>query len=111
WAEAAFASGGIEPIAPPPSEGSRSLEAWRTSFQESGASLAMICGTDAHYAAEAGALAKALRSAGARRVYVIGAPGDLATPLAESGVSTFLYAGMDLLAALQEIHSLFAESP
>tara|TARA_R110002073_G_scaffold54781_1_gene140884 strand:+ start:11288 stop:13123 length:1836 start_codon:yes stop_codon:yes gene_type:complete len=45
-------------------------------FQDSGAELAIICGTDEAYAEDARALVDALKAAGAKAVWIAGAPND-----------------------------------
>ncbi len=59
------------------------------------ATIAVICSSDARYAEEGEAAARALKAAGARHVYLAGRPGELQAKLEAAGVHGFLYAGMD----------------
>ncbi|MFE0700533.1 methylmalonyl-CoA mutase family protein [Streptomyces sp. NPDC058872] len=76
-----FQAGGIEAVA----EGT---------FEESGASEACLCSSDALYAEGAEAAAAELRAAGAEHVLLAGRPG------AYSGVDTYVFAGCDAVALL-----------
>ena len=80
-------------------------------FRQSGAALACLCSSDAVYANEAAGAAKALAAAGAKHVYLAGRPGDLADTLKQAGVQTFIFAGCDVLATLQEAHRLLGKQP
>lgn len=71
------------------------LEAWRAS----GARAAVLCGTDARYADEAGSVAEALKAAGCGTVILAGKPADEAG-LRAAGVDAFIFAGQDAVAAL-----------
>ncbi len=62
--------------------------------------LAVICSSDAVYANEAVAAAKALTARGAARVYLTGRPGALETELKAAGVTDFVFAGMDTIGLL-----------
>ncbi len=64
------------------------------------APIAVICSSDARYADEAEAAARALKAAGARHIYLAGRPGELQARLEAAGVHGFLYAGMDAPAFL-----------
>ncbi|MFE0643839.1 methylmalonyl-CoA mutase family protein [Streptomyces sp. NPDC058877] len=76
-----FQAGGIEAVA----EGT---------FEESGASEACLCSSDALYAEGAEAAAAELRAAGAEHVLLAGRPG------AYSGVDAYVFAGCDAVALL-----------
>jgi methylmalonyl-CoA mutase len=65
---------------------------------DAGTSVACICGTDADYA-EAPALAKELRAAGAEQVWLAGRPS-----LEVDGVDGHVFAGCDALAVLRTVH-------
>jgi methylmalonyl-CoA mutase len=73
-------------------------------FKDSGATIACICGADASYADLGAAAASALKSAGARRVYLAGRPKDLEAALQSAGVDAFIFAGADALAMLGDLH-------
>ena len=72
-------------------------------FRASGAAMACLCGTDEAYAEHAEAYAAALKAAGARAVYLAGRPGEREAAWRAAGVDGFLYAGMDIVAALEEV--------
>jgi methylmalonyl-CoA mutase len=73
-------------------------------FKESGAPIACICGADAAYGELGEAVAGALKEAGARRIYLAGRPKDLEASLKAAGVGAFIFAGVDALATLGELH-------
>ncbi|MFH8619433.1 methylmalonyl-CoA mutase family protein [Streptomyces sp. NPDC017979] len=62
-------------------------------FAASGAELACICSSDALYAEHAAEVARALKDAGARRVYLAGRPGELREALEQAGVDEFVSLG------------------
>lgn len=62
--------------------------------------IAVICGTDEAYAAEAESAARALKAAGVKRLYLAGRGGAQEAALKAAGVDDFVYAGCDLIAAL-----------
>ena len=76
-------------------------------LRASGARMACLCSSDDVYAREAAAAAQALRGAGAS-VWLAGRPGALEPALAQAGVSGFVFAGCDALAALRAAHDLVA---
>jgi methylmalonyl-CoA mutase len=80
------------------------LAALVSAFKASGTSLACLCSSDNVYEAEAVETAKALKSAGARHIYLAGRPGELETKLKAAGVQDFVYAGCDVLATLRAAH-------
>ena len=77
-----FQAGGIEPV----TEGS---------FEESGATEAVLCSSDALYAEQAEQTAASLKAAGARHVVLAGR-GEFA------GVDSYVFAGCDAVAVLSE---------
>ncbi|MGW3338833.1 methylmalonyl-CoA mutase family protein [Streptomyces sp. NPDC001009] len=76
-----FQAGGIEPVV-------------AGNFEESGATEAVLCSSDARYAEEAEQAAEALRAAGARQVHLAGRPAEY------TGVDTYVFAGCDAVAVL-----------
>ncbi|WP_338783979.1 methylmalonyl-CoA mutase subunit beta [Streptomyces sp. DG1A-41] len=74
-------AGGIEPV----TEGT---------FEDSGASEAVLCSSDALYEEKAAQVATELRSAGASHVFLAGRPGQYA------GVDAYVFAGCDAVAVL-----------
>ena len=104
FAKNVFEAGGIEAVEFAGGE-------LAAAFRQSGAALACLCSSDAVYANEAAGAAKALAAAGAKHVYLAGRPGDLADTLKQAGVQTFIFAGCDVLATLQEAHRLLGKQP
>jgi methylmalonyl-CoA mutase len=98
FAKNVFEAGGIEAVG---HESSGNAEALVRAFAHSGTKLACLCSSDAVYAREGAAAAKALAVKGA--VWVAGKPSP---QLEGSGVSGFIYAGCDALAALRNAYAL-----
>ncbi|MFH8655653.1 methylmalonyl-CoA mutase family protein [Streptomyces afghaniensis] len=76
-----FQAGGIEPV----TDGT---------FEDSGATEAVLCSSDALYEEQAEATARALKAAGARQVFLAGRPGRY------TGVDAYVFAGCDAVAVL-----------
>ncbi|MFC9126134.1 methylmalonyl-CoA mutase family protein [Streptomyces sp. NPDC057099] len=76
-----FQAGGIEPV----TEGT---------FEESGASEAVLCSSDALYEEQAETVAGQLKAAGAAQVFLAGRPGN------HPGVDSYVFAGCDAVAVL-----------
>jgi methylmalonyl-CoA mutase len=76
-----FQAGGIEPV----TDGT---------FEDSGATEACLCSSDALYAEQAASTAEALAAAGARHVFLAGRPGEY------PGVDAYVFAGCDAVAVL-----------
>ncbi|MEU9229829.1 methylmalonyl-CoA mutase family protein [Streptomyces massasporeus] len=76
-----FQAGGIEPV----TDGT---------FEESGATEAVLCSSDALYAEQAEAAVRDLKAAGARHVFLAGRPGEY------PGVDAYVFAGCDAVAVL-----------
>mgnify|MGYP001765917274 CR=1 FL=1 len=96
-----FEAGGVEA---PGNDGFADAASMADAFKASGAKIACICSSDAVYAEQAEAAAKALKGAGAARVYLAGRPGDLEAGLKAAGVDEFVFVGSDVLAALAGAH-------
>jgi methylmalonyl-CoA mutase len=99
-----FAAGGIEAAG---NDGFASRDAMIEAFKASGAKLACLCSSDEVYAREAVPATQALRRAGAV-VWLAGRPGALEGELTQAGVSAFVFAGGDALAALRAAQGLIA---
>lgn len=69
------------------------------------ADVAVICGSDERYTAEAAGAARALKSAGVDKVVLAGRPGALEAELRAAGVDAFVFVGCDALATLEELLS------
>jgi len=98
-----FEAGGIAAVT---NQGFSDRDAMVAAFRASGAKLACLCSSDEVYGKEAVDAARALASAGARRVYLAGRPGRLEAALQEAGVRNFIHAGCDVLQALQGAHGM-----
>jgi methylmalonyl-CoA mutase len=99
-----FEAGGIEA---PTNDGFSDREEMIAAFELSGAKLACLCSSDQIYTRDAIAITQALRTAGAS-VWLAGRPGSLEAALTRAGISGFIFAGCDVLAALRAAHSLIA---
>jgi methylmalonyl-CoA mutase len=94
-----FEAGGIEAVGALGFDDDATLIA---AFVASGANIACLCSSDALYADRAVAAARALATAGARQVWVAGRPGAAEADWRAAGISGFIFAGCDVLAALEE---------
>jgi methylmalonyl-CoA mutase len=103
WVTNLLAVGGIAAVGGDDDGSMSPLEA-QARFTAAGASVAVICSSDGVYAQRAAATATALREAGATRVVLAGAPGDLADELMAAGLDEFWYAGIDVLEVLTRLH-------
>lgn len=98
-----FAAGGIEAkLAPIPPQSSAELA---VAFRASGAVLCVICGSDTRYASEAEDAARALKEAGAQRIYLAGKPGEQKDIWSRSGVDSYIHIGVDIVATLELAHA------
>lgn len=95
-----YEAGGIEALG---NDGFKDEAAMIAAFKASGAALACLCGSDAAYADQAAAAAKALTSTGAI-VHLAGRPGELEAALTDAGVKSFVFMGCDVLSTLQATH-------
>jgi methylmalonyl-CoA mutase len=98
FAKTFFEAGGIEAVN---TDGLSSPEAVAAAFAASGARLACLCSSDRLYESLAAPVAQALRSAGARAVYVAGDPARLQECFAAAEIAC-IFAGCDALAVLSE---------
>ena len=103
FAKSFFETGGIEAV---DTEGFTDPAALAAAFKTSGAALACLCSSDKIYTQQAAAAAKALQAAGAKHIYLAGRPGEQEAALRAAGVNDFVFAGGDVLAALQEVYRL-----
>jgi methylmalonyl-CoA mutase len=85
------------------------LGAMLAAFKASGATLACLCSSDKVYETQAADAAKALNAAGAT-VALAGRPGELEAALRQAGVTSFIFAGCDVLSTLQAAHGILARS-
>ena len=98
FAREVFEAGGVATVS-----GAGDAAALAEAFRASGAAMACLCGSDEAYADHAERFAAALKSAGARVVYLAGRPGEREAAWRAAGVDGFVYAGADLVAALEEV--------
>jgi methylmalonyl-CoA mutase len=98
-----FEAGGIEAVERHGGETKLAAD-----FNASGAALACLCGSDKTYQNEAAKAAAELQAAGARHIYLAGAPGPDEAAYRNAGVQTFIYAGCDTLATLEAAERLIA---
>jgi methylmalonyl-CoA mutase len=98
-----FEAGGIEAVG-----GGDDPSPLAAAFKASGAALACLCGSDKTYENEAEAAAAALKAQGARAIYLAGRPGKTETTYRDAGGQTFIHAGCDALATLQEAYQILA---
>ncbi|MFL6826635.1 MAG: methylmalonyl-CoA mutase family protein [Bradyrhizobium sp.] len=103
FAKSFFETGGIEAV---DTEGFTDPAAVGAAFKHSGAALACLCSQDKIYAGLAVPAAKALQAAGAKHIYLAGRPGEQEAALRAAGVDDFVFAGVDVLAILQEVYRL-----
>jgi methylmalonyl-CoA mutase len=95
-----FEAGGIEAVT---NDRFMSRDHMLTALRSSGAKLACLCSSDDLYAREAIDAAKALTAADVP-VYLAGRPGEREQALRAAGITDFIFAGCDALAALRRAH-------
>ncbi len=93
-----FEAGGIEAV---DSGGFDDTAAAAEAFTASKANLAVICSSDAVYEARAAEAARALKQAGAGRIYLAGRPGESREMYENNGIDDFVYLGCDILQTLR----------
>lgn len=98
-----FAVGGIASIGE--EEAHATMENLVDAFRASTARVAVIASTDACYAEHAENCAQRLKAAGADWVVLAGKPGESGAKLRAAGVDQFIYAGADVVAALETLHT------
>lgn len=94
-----LASGGIEALNP----GTVDATGVAAALHEAGTTLAVICGTDTRYAAEAGGIVAAARSAGCEHVYLAGPDTAVAEVPPQSRPDGYLTAKVDAVAELSTL--------
>jgi len=99
FAKSFFEAGGVEAVG---SEGFSDPAALAAACKASGAGLACLCSSDKLYAERGLEAVRALQIAGTRHIYMAGRPGDLEAAMKTAGVGTFIFAGADALAVLQD---------
>jgi methylmalonyl-CoA mutase len=102
FARSLFETGGI---AATESDGASDPAALAAAYKASGAALVCLCSSDKVYAGEAVPAAEALRTAGARHIYLAGRPGEQETVLRAAGVNDFVFAGGDAQTMLEDAYT------
>jgi len=94
-----FEIGGIEAVSSPgPNFG--------PVYKTTGTALACLCSSDKVYEKDAPAALAALKSGGARQIYLAGRPGEHEAAWRAAGVQSFVYEGCDLLATLAAAYDI-----
>jgi len=96
-----FEAGGIEAVG-----GECAAADLAAAFKASGAAIACLCGSDRAYDSEGETAAAALKSAGARHIYLASRPGAREVALRAAGMQSFVYAGSDALATLRAAYDI-----
>ncbi len=104
FAKNLFEAGGIEAL---PSVGSLDIDEILNTYKASGATLAVICGTDSLYESYAAALVKALTDEGAK-VFIAGKPDNLEA-LREAGLISAVYMGINALDVYEAAYAMMGE--
>ncbi len=99
WIANLLASGGIETINPGP----LTVDGIAAAASESGAPIAVLCGSDARYGAEAGAAVERLRAAGVGTVLLAGSAKAVSALDDSQRPDGYLAARIDAVAALSEL--------
>jgi methylmalonyl-CoA mutase len=97
-----FEAGGIEARS---SDGFLKSSALPDAFKASGAPVACLCSSSEIYAREAEAAVAALKKAGAKAVFLAGRAGNREAAWRKAGIDDFIFAGCNVLAALQQVHA------
>jgi methylmalonyl-CoA mutase len=74
-------------------------------LRDNGATVAVICGTDASYLEQAENTAQRLKAAGANWVVIAGKPGDREAAFRAAGIDQFVFTGQDALQTLVALHA------
>jgi methylmalonyl-CoA mutase len=109
FARGLLAAGGLsarEPDTVAEADGGTDLMALTEAFKASGAALAVLCGSDESYAAEAADAAIALGASGAEAVWLAGRPGEHEARFLSAGVAGFIFTGCDMIVCLDAMLSL-----
>lgn len=100
-----FEAGGIEAIS---NDGFDSRQSMIAAFKESGAEMAVLCGTDALYESEGEVIVTEFSDAGCQQIYVAGRPSNTKV-LSGCGVRDFIFMGADVLDVLQDAFKVMSE--
>ncbi|GAA0575574.1 methylmalonyl-CoA mutase family protein [Caenispirillum bisanense] len=103
YAKNFFEAGGIEAVG---TAGYDSAEACVAAFKESGAPIAVLCSSDDVYAELAEKTAAGLKTAGCRKLFLAGAPGERKDAYTAAGIDGFVFLGCDALDTLRSTLAL-----
>lgn len=104
WVKAVFEAGGLLTSAAATLAGPEdAVDAAKTA----GVPVVCLAGSDERYGEMAADTARALKAAGITTVYLAGKPGEAEADLRSAGVDGFLHAGLDLVAALEDVQRAF----
>jgi methylmalonyl-CoA mutase len=97
-----FETGGIEARS---SDGFLKSSDLPNAFKASGAPIACLCSSNEIYMREAETAAAVLKKAGAKAVFIAGRAGEHEAAWRKAGIDDFVFAGCNVLAALQQVHA------
>lgn len=106
FARNAFEAGGIEAHA---AQSLTTPQDAARAFKASGAKLAILCSSNRTYKECATVMARALKAAGATRLYLAGDPGSHAEVYDQAGIDDFIFTGCDLLQVLTRAYQSLGE--
>jgi methylmalonyl-CoA mutase len=101
WTRNLFGAGGVASIGA--EEAHATMETLIDAFRLTKARVAVITGADARYAEHAENAAQRLKAAGADWVLMAGKPGDNEAKWRAAGVDQFVFAGQDVIDALETV--------
>jgi methylmalonyl-CoA mutase len=99
YAKNFFEVGGIQALT---NEGFHDPESCAKGFVDSGAEIAILCGSDGQYEELVAGFATALKNAGCTKLFLAGNPGDKKQQYVDAGVDDFIYMGCNLLDTLRD---------
>jgi methylmalonyl-CoA mutase len=100
WAQNLLAAAGIDSVG---NDGFEDTDALIAAWNDSSASLAMICGSDEDYEVSLEPAVVALKKAGCPVVLVAGRPAGPESIVREAGVSDFVFIGADVLRVMSRV--------
>jgi len=100
WAQNLLAAVGVESST---NDGFADPAALEEAYRQSGARIAVVCGSDTDYERLLEPAVDALKRGGCPIVLVAGRPGERESSLREAGVSDFVFVGADVLAIMRRV--------
>ncbi len=98
-----FEVGGIEAVSSPGPD-------FTSVYKTADTALACLCSSDKVYEKDAPAAIAALKSAGAKHIFLAGRPGEREAAWHAAGVQSFIYEGCDALATLAAAYDILAQN-